>query len=331
MTPVNIFQFSIKDQKHSFELEIPPSAHGHVLHISIDGTTNKGTVTVSNNTAVPYADPERPHPGNTSHCHGETALDESVKNWRPFSGQQPTGTSSRVPATYHTSRSAFLPGKRDTKATDQERPSGEDTARSPRRYHGITVYPPTSTLPKQFASPSRPQDNTTLKPNGSNRFHSCRRDDPDYDAEDSMPAWAELREVYHGSKEQKCTIIDNDEPDGYPADNINDDPNHPSNLPVPFHRLPPRAAIDGDLHPEMFAVPLGFRHKYNAPAARNGAGKQWWAVAKGYEIGVFCDKWVYIQALTSSIGFQKKAQSWKQAIAFYNEYERSSKTQRLIK
>ncbi|KAF4586453.1 hypothetical protein EYR38_010729 [Pleurotus pulmonarius] len=298
MIPANVFQFSIEDQKHSFELEIPPSAHGHVLRISIDGTKNKGTVTVLNNTAIPYADSQRAHPSNTLHHHDETALDESVKNWRPFGGQQPTGTSSRVPATYHTSHSVSLGlGKWDTKATNQrqEHSTSDDTARSPQRYRGITVYPPTSTQAQQFASPSRLRGNTNPQPNGPNQFHSPsrRRDDHPYDTEeDDMPTWAELAEARHGPKEQKRTVVHNDEPGGYAVDNINDDPNHPSNLPVPFHRLSPRAGVDGDLHPEMFAVPLEFRRKYDAPAARNSAGKQWWAVAKGYEIGVFCDKWL---------------------------------------
>lgn len=39
----------------------------------------------------------------------------------------------------------------------------------------------------------------------------------------------------------------------------------------------------------------------------------------------------YIQALTGPVnGFQKKAATWRQAVAYYNDYEQKSNTYRYI-
>ncbi|KAF9498312.1 hypothetical protein BDN71DRAFT_1428916 [Pleurotus eryngii] len=270
------------------------------------------------------------YPTEHSPCHNEEPLDESMRKFHPFSSQLAT-TPSCAPA-YHTSHSVHLdPGKAVKTAEHRTEKSGKRPVTND--YH-MTRQDPVLSPQRHFPSQA-PQSGVYA---------------PDPREEDELPTWAELAErawLHHSKGRTNCSgpsmgreVLDDvhhscrnmgrQVPDQeHDTDEIMPAPNHPSNLHIPFHRLPALVRVDGDCFPHLFAVPPEFRRKYtlSANSSRGGYGKGWWAICKGYEISVFCDSWAYIQALTGPVnGFQKKAATWRQAVAYYNHYEQKSNT-----
>ncbi|KAF9494568.1 hypothetical protein BDN71DRAFT_1563616 [Pleurotus eryngii] len=316
MASANVYHFSIGSEKHTFEIDIPPNAHGHSLRVTIDSTKNKGLVIIIRNTNTSVDDNNDPgcdyncdtYPTDHSCLHNEQTLVKSMGNLCPFSAQP--ASPSRA-AAYYTSHSVRLdPGKPVKTAEQRMENSGQHHA----------------TRQDAVSSPRNPKVYM-----------------PDFREEDGLPTWAELaararldskgctdRSVQNtGQEHHDCQTmgqeVPNQEHDMTPTDNSS----HSSNLYVPFHRLPALDRVDGDRFPQLFAVLMEFRCKY--PLSTNSShginAKEWWAVCKGYEISVFCDSWPYIQALTGPVnGFQKKAVTWRQALAYYNNYKRKSNT-----
>ncbi|KAF7440214.1 hypothetical protein PC9H_000558 [Pleurotus ostreatus] len=334
MASANVYHFSIGSEKHTFEIDIPPNAHGHSLRVTIDGTKNKGSVMIIRNTNTSVDDNNDPdcdyncdtYPIEHSRCHNEEALDESMRNLRPFSPQP--ASPSRA-AAYYTSHSVRLdPGKPVKTAERRKENSGQ---------HPVT-HEQHATRQDAVSSPRNP----SRAPQFGRKVYV-----PDFREEDELPTWAELaararldskgcmdRSVRStGREHHDCQTMGREVPDQEHDTTPTHNPSHPSNLHVPFHRLPALDGVDGDRFPQLFAVPMEFRLKYplSTNSSRGIHGKEWWAVCKGYEIGVFCDSWPYIQALTGPVnGFQKKAVTWRQALAYYNDYERKSNTYRYI-
>ncbi|KAF4588900.1 hypothetical protein EYR40_010455 [Pleurotus pulmonarius] len=60
---------------------------------------------------------------------------------------------------------------------------------------------------------------------------------------------------------------------------------------TPFHCRYPQANINGDRHPDLFAVPRFLRELY-PPVSAVGFTPSWYVVASGYDVGIFCDAWL---------------------------------------
>ncbi|KAF9501091.1 hypothetical protein BDN71DRAFT_1501381 [Pleurotus eryngii] len=328
MASANVYHFSIGSEKHTFEIDIPSNAHSHSLRVTIDSTKNKGSVMIICNTNTSVDNNNDPgcdyncdtYPTDHSRLHNEQTLVESMGNLRPFSAQP--ASPSRA-AAYYTSHSVCLdPGKPVKTAEQRMENSGQHHA----------------TCQDAVSSPH----NLSQAPQFGRKVYV-----PDFREEDELPTWAELAARAHldskgrtdcsvrntGQEHHDCQTMGREVPDQehdtMPANN----PSHSSNLYVPFHRLPVLDGVDGDRFPQLFAVLMEFLRKY--PLSTNSScginAKEWWAVCKGYEISVFCDSWPYIQALTGPVnGFQKKAVTWRQALAYYNDYKQKSNTYRYI-
>lgn len=144
MAPANVHQFSIGDERYSFELHIPPSTHGHTLRIAMDPAKNKGTVAITRRDRD--ISPSTPNVEIDPMSPDQQSLEEVMHKFRPFD------CSPRVPA-FLSSRSSLAPGTWGSRTSNHCEEYCEEYAAdghgdhppSPtQRLHGITVYPPSA-------------------------------------------------------------------------------------------------------------------------------------------------------------------------------------------
>ncbi|KAF4568150.1 hypothetical protein EYR36_010159 [Pleurotus pulmonarius] len=252
MATVNTHKFSLGNQKHTLNIYVPPSLNGHTIRVSVDSSKGKGVVVVLR------------HDNNSE--NDETDLDqhdlsdeltEIVKQWQPFAP-----STSATPSKLRTPKTRTAPGP-----TYYTTPNTKHDCAPSLAFHDqrTEYYPdgkgcvrPLTPEPVVHVTPQKLRVSTPVPGRSQpfvstpTRFHS---DGPVRDQ--SSPHHGS---IYHDSESNPT--------------NANAHPN-----------------INGDRHPDLFAVPRFLRELY-PPVSAVGFTPSWYVVASGYDVGIFCDAWL---------------------------------------
>lgn len=264
MRTVNTHQFAFGDDEQNFKIVIPPSLEGHTVSISVDPTKGIGTIVVYRHTPDTSDTPHRKdQDAHRTEESDRDPLHESLENWQPFSSpghlHSPCAHAHGRPASlaFHNHRTSKRPS-----APIYEKP--EHVIPTPQRSQGVSF----SATPTRSKATRTAQDDKSSPHRNINLAYSLG---------------ARLQNDSCHNPEPSHSVCGVD-------DVQNDDPHHPKNTHIPFHRCYPRENVDGDEHPELFAVPRHLRERF-PPLSSVGRNAAWYAIVSGFEIGVFCDNW----------------------------------------
>ncbi|KAJ8515305.1 hypothetical protein ONZ45_g7244 [Pleurotus djamor] len=86
---------------------------------------------------------------------------------------------------------------------------------------------------------------------------------------------------------------------------------------VPFHL---RISPDERQFEDSFNVPAELRERY-PPTVALRDDMHWYVIIRGREIGIFYDRWAYVSAVRGPSGFLRRAESYEEALAIYEDAE----------